>query len=437
MMPSNIGSAFLSTLLVTERSSEDQLKSHQDELLHRLYRHARSHVDYYGGRPAAPTSSLVDTDFWARQPFVTRECLAANPDSFCARHVPENHGAVQRVTTGGTSGKAVSRLFTALESLGRTICFYRALSNWGYEYSHPLIFIRNESFAPFFQGSDGVESARQWNLPAVFGEKNPSEQYYIDICARPDVQLARVLSLAPANINTFPSNLLRLAHCAQNHVQKPYLPIIISVSEYLAPEIRSFTEESFSSRVLDIISSAEAGIIATQCSASHLYHIQSELVLVEIVDAAGEPCAIGEIGELVVTPLYNYATPLLRYRTGDYVERGPACPCGRTLPTISRFVGRIQHMFSASTGVLSLPKINRVEITRRIGHDRWIFVQTKARRAELRVESLASVPVPNELRSQMMEYTNGNFEVSIIPSQDLPLTTGGKTTFYLELTLSL
>ena len=38
--------------------------------------------------------------------------------------------------------------------------------------------------------------------------------------------------------------------------------------------------------------------------------------VVEVVDAEGHAVGGGEVGELIVTPLYEYATPRLRFATG-------------------------------------------------------------------------------------------------------------------------
>jgi phenylacetate-CoA ligase len=47
--------------------------------------------------------------------------------------------------------------------------------------------------------------------------------------------------------------------------------------------------------------------------------------VVEVVDAQGRPAANGEPGQLVLTPLYEYAIPLLRFATG-IAARGAPCP---------------------------------------------------------------------------------------------------------------
>jgi phenylacetate-CoA ligase len=63
-------------------------------------------------------------------------------------------------------------------------------------------------------------------------------------------------------------------------------------------------------------------------------------VLVEFVRDE-ENVAAGEDGEIVITNLFNYAMPLIRYRLGDIGSlRAEECSCGRTLPLMQGLKGR-------------------------------------------------------------------------------------------------
>jgi phenylacetate-CoA ligase len=425
----SIGTAFLQTLLATERMPDDELTAHQAELLIRLYRHAVSEVPAYRDRPAPPSTFDANAPFWTDQPFLSRSEVAADRDRFRARSVPDYHGAVSWVSSGGSTGSAVARQLTALESLGRTVGFYRALEAWNFDYAIPFILIRTEQYAKYFEGNTDTTGRADWLLPALFGGGRPGAQYFSDIRLPAPVQLARVMDVAPVNVNTLPSSILRLGLAARAVGQAPSIPFIMSVGEYLAPEVRSLAAAVFGSRIIDVVSSAEAGNIAIQCPTSGLYHIQSELVLAEIIDAHGRSCDVGDIGELVVTPLYNYASPLLRYRSGDYVERGPKCPCGRTLPTIARFVGRKEHMFSYPDGHRALPPIDRVKICEMVGHEMWVLVQTQAQHAELRIAGGAAPGRSESLRELLARALGKPFSISVTPVDDLPLTSGAKRHF--------
>ncbi|MFC6953032.1 phenylacetate--CoA ligase [Halorubellus litoreus] len=82
--------------------------------------------------------------------------------------------------------------------------------------------------------------------------------------------------------------------------------------------------------------------VATECAAARDgMHVWEDHFLVEVVDPdTGERVPDGTRGELVLTGLQKEAVPVLRYRTGDVVERvTDTCECGRTHSRI-RVVGR-------------------------------------------------------------------------------------------------
>ena len=82
--------------------------------------------------------------------------------------------------------------------------------------------------------------------------------------------------------------------------------------------------------------SLEAGGIGIECDKHNGYHLLQAHMLLEIIDPeTGELLEPGEIGEIVVSCLLRYDTPLLRYRTMDlgYIEMDP-CPCGISTPRL-------------------------------------------------------------------------------------------------------
>jgi phenylacetate-CoA ligase len=215
---------------------------------------------------------------------------------------------------------------------------------------------------------------------------------------------------------------------------KPVIPNVMTVGEYLASEVRQAAQETFGAKIIDVFSSAEGGVIAIQCPDSGLYHIQSEIILAEILRSDGELAAPGETGELVVTPLYSYATPIIRYRTGDFVEAGPPCSCGRCLPTIARILGRREHMFLFPDGTRALPAINRIAISETLGHDRWVLIQTADRAAELRVEGSVSSDRQVILLRHVQAALGSTFATSLASVDSLPLTSGSKRHFAINAT---
>ncbi|WP_405015711.1 phenylacetate--CoA ligase family protein [Kitasatospora sp. NBC_00070] len=81
--------------------------------------------------------------------------------------------------------------------------------------------------------------------------------------------------------------------------------------------------------------STETGTIAATCERDRL-HLLPHGHILELRDGDKlVPAAPGATGELVDTPLNNFARPLLRLATGDIADvAAEPCPCGLALPTV-------------------------------------------------------------------------------------------------------
>ncbi|MFC6079662.1 phenylacetate--CoA ligase family protein [Sphaerisporangium aureirubrum] len=123
----------------------------------------------------------------------------------------------------------------------------------------------------------------------------------------------------------------------------PALRAFYTAGEPLSPARRARISELWGGTpVLDVYGSTEVGSVAGTCPAG-VMHFWADRLLPEVYDAATGTFAREGAGQLVVTPLYQEAMPLIRYDLGDDVEIHYAeCECGWYLPTI-RVLGRISH----------------------------------------------------------------------------------------------
>ena len=113
-------------------------------------------------------------------------------------------------------------------------------------------------------------------------------------------------------------------------------------------EMRSKIEEISGITAHDIYGLTEiAGPgVAGNCGHSNGLHIWEDHFYPEIVDPDTlEPLPDGKEGELVITTLDRFGTPMIRYRTRDlsrlHVEQ---CPCGRTMRVMDRVHARSDDM---------------------------------------------------------------------------------------------
>ena len=388
------------TLLKTEHLPVAELRQYQAELLERILGHAATNAPFY--RDRRTPNGLIDLHSagWLQIPTIDRSTVASHGSELRVSHLPRGHGQLRQVRSSGSTGAPIEFLLTQLSAIGRVVPTYRMFAAYEMDPTLPLFMIRNRDYSA--QWTDDLVF-RKWSYPWL-PEEQLGDRIHLDIETPTAEQIDRVRGCAPAYVHTLPWNILRLALKNRSSDRALSIPVLISVAEYLAPEVRSLAEQTFGSRVISILTSGEAGVIAVECPSGKRMHVQSELLLAEILDDEGRPCEAGETGELVVTPFYNYAMPLIRYRTGDYVVAGGDCPCGRSLPTIERFAGRKEHMFQFPDGSRRLPPMDRVRISEWIGHDAWLLAQTGPGNAELRFEpSHKNGAVADALREHVLD----------------------------------
>jgi phenylacetate-CoA ligase len=136
-------------------------------------------------------------------------------------------------------------------------------------------------------------------------------------------------------------------------IRFPRLREVRTSGEPVGATTRQLCRDAWNVPVTDVYAAAEAGCIALQCPGSEHYHVQSESVLVEVLDGWNRACAPGTVGRVVVTTLQNFAMPLVRYDIGDLAEVGAPCPCGRGLPVLTRIAGRVRD--TPVSGALAAP----------------------------------------------------------------------------------
>jgi len=120
--------------------------------------------------------------------------------------------------------------------------------------------------------------------------------------------------------------------------------------------------------------------------------------VVEILDKDGVPCPPGQMGEIVVTSLHNYAMPLIRYRIGDMGSwLGQECTCGRGSALLREVSGRVVDTFLTKSG----KKIDGEYFTHLIYFKNWVskfqFVQEDLETIKVRIQK-CDEPVARDLQ---------------------------------------
>ena len=165
----------------------------------------------------------------------------------------------------------------------------------------------------------------------------------------------------PDIITSYPSMLLLLSEEIESRNITGISPRIIrSVGETLNEYTRKKIGGTFNSQILAQYGSEEFGALAFECIEHSGYHVVSDAVIIEIVKDH-KHVAHDEEGEIVVTGLYNYTMPLIRYKIGDIGRFTEAkCACGRGFPLIKNIEGRTDDFLILPSGKKVSPRVINV-----------------------------------------------------------------------------
>lgn len=331
----------------------EELRALQFAQIGQIVEHIDRSVPYYGVslRKAGikPGQPITEGD-WHHVPILTRRALQEAGDGLFAAAIPESHGDVGEITTSGTSGMPVRIRHTKLHHLYWQSLHLREELWHDRDLDAKILGIRRDETRTDFSTGVHVRRLPDWGPPlSVIYPTGPS--LMVDYRSTVADQAEVIAKEKPAYLTLYPSVLLELLrHCREEGIAFRGLKGVRTVREVVPPETRALCREILGVGITDIYSCAEAGVLAFQCPEEGAYHLQQEFALIEILDEHGKPCAPGEVGRVILTPLHNFATPLIRYELGDLAEVGAACPCGRTLPVIARIVGRARDMVTLPGG---------------------------------------------------------------------------------------
>jgi len=345
------------------------MESRQLDQIQVVLAHAAAQVPYYAERFARAGITIpdrIDAAFFRRIPISKRADLQAAGDALFAKSLPAGHGKVALKTTSGSTGRPLRIAQTqASDSIWRSHTLRDHLWH-GRDFSGKLGAIRFVPSPTEALGPKGVHTGNWGRAVSELYETGPA--VLLNTQTPVPAQMEWLLREKPDVLISFPSCLAALArHATLTGVTLPPIRELRTVGEKLTRETREFISQAWKAKVTDIYSCEEIGYLALQCPEHDHLHVQSECVRLEILDEAGEPCAPGQRGRVVVTSLANFAMPFIRYELGDIAEFGPPCPCGRGLPVLREVHGRTRSRLLLPDGTDQMPRLGELRMGEAFG----------------------------------------------------------------------
>jgi phenylacetate-CoA ligase len=307
----------------------------QERKLLRLIRHAHRHVPFYRERWGAcgidprAIRSLEDLE---KLPIVTkREMQAAGPAAITSRAFDPRALVMER--TSGSSGRPFTVQLDPRFASVRRALFLRALLAIGYRPGQRLLMLTSGGRKP-------PPSIARWRATSY---KAP-----------PDRILDELDRFRPHLLYGWVTPLRQIALHARATGRRPHAPhAIVTTAETLDPEARRLLEETFGSRAFELYGLTEMGTAAWQCTTGGGFHLAEDASIPELPGSAAQ----GVATPLVMTNLELYATPFIRFETGDLAVAGGVgrCACGSWFRRLERVEGRLVDCVRLRDGRLLSP----------------------------------------------------------------------------------
>jgi phenylacetate-CoA ligase len=203
---------------------------------------------------------------------------------------------------------------------------------------------------------------------------------------------------------------------------------IIGGAEALHEFQREAIQQAFGAPVFNTYGCREFMLIAAECEQRHGLHVNSDHLLVEVRTPHGAACG-HQAGDVVITDLFNYGMPFVRYANGDRATiAAQPCACGRGLPLLERVDGRVLDAIRTPEGHV-LPGEFFPHMLKDVpGLQRFQLVQRRLDRLDLSIVRGAGFDEASleYIRNEVDKVLGDSVQLHCHFVDDIPLTRSGK-----------
>ncbi len=331
----------------TQHLSPEALADYQWAKLKKLLDHAYANCPYYGDswqRAGVGPGDIRSMADFSRLPMLGKRDIQENLKGLTRQDVPQSE--LVRNMTGGSTGEPLVFYMDKERVKSRAASTIRH-DRWAGKDVDTMF----ASVWGHFRDTSMPDTAWQkWKNRWIYRCVTLDTSSIDEAKIRFFVEQARVLK--PEVYVAYANSIHYLAqYLKANGVDDfPRPRSIISTAEMLEDSRKTLVEEVFRCPVYNRYGCREASVIASECERRDGMHVNAEAILLEVV-REGRPVEPGQTGEIVITDLLNYATPLIRYRIKDAgTLRTGRCACGRGLPRLDIVGGRVTDFLKTPEG---------------------------------------------------------------------------------------
>ncbi|MBE9168011.1 phenylacetate--CoA ligase family protein [Pleurocapsales cyanobacterium LEGE 06147] len=212
---------------------------------------------------------------------------------------------------------------------------------------------------------------------------------------------------------------------------------VLCLAEPLYPNMRDTIHKAFDCPVLSRYSNQECGVLAYECPTCGQYHLNTASYFFETLALdRDEPTSPGTPGRIVVTDLYNYALPMIRYDTGDIGSIAPNDCSQFATPILQSLEGRrLDSVYdTAGRRLVSFVFDDIFETLGRLGViKQFQFIQEGRTNYRLRLCVNETFSQEQSVIKQLKQILGADAQIEIDYVDEIPVLNSGKRKYIVSL----
>ena len=361
---SPIGKPYREIKYIQEHSFEEGLPVRQ-AALEQLLKHAQKHANFYSGY-----TSLNLADY----PVMNKMKLIENYEQLrvADKDIPGQVGDVYVQKTSGSTGTPLT-IYQDTRKRQRRIAELK--------YFGEIV---------GFKSHDKLIQLRAWNRyqnkSSNQGKRENIVPFDISRMSDPDMQelFELIRKERPICLRSYAGAFRHIADYAMRHQDEcppsKSLRISIAGGEMLPDDVRPLVKKYVGGDIISQYANEECGILGQERiptdDVAGVMDLNYASYFIEVLKIdSDEPAAYGELGRIVLTDLYNYAFPVIRYDNGDAGMLLPPDERSHGYPILGKLFGRRLDVVYSTTGT----PIHPIALGREFKHyaeiRQWQFVQ--------------------------------------------------------------
>lgn len=375
------------------------------ESLQSLLTHATQNCSFY-----APFANTPISEF----PIIDKDLIRSRHSEFLAK--PFVTAKLHRMSTSGSTGTpfSVVQNYEKRSRVLAEIVYFGELC--GYTIGQRYAFIRSWNSQT---RKSPLESFLQ-NLIAIDTSRLDEESLEtMRSLLKRDKRLSCILGYA-SSLDLLAQHLLEKGETPESFKR---MKVVISGSEILSDKARRNLKRVFGCNVVSRYSNQENGLIAQEVSDNVFLINRASYYLEFLKPNSNEHARPGELSRIVLTDLFNYAMPMIRYDTGDLAIFDEHPDYGRVITSIE---GRVRDFFYDTQDRLLSPSAITVQMWKFDRLRQFQFIQDGRAKYLLKVNGARGVYEDDDFIEVIENIVGKKANITIEHVDGIPQLQSGK-----------